>query len=90
MNLIKNYVTTLMKKVSKTSCFVKPERLPPTERGVVFHCFRTYLQVQKWCYPEQSLDPEDWGWKKVENEFVPITTDLLAAPKDITNYSLRL
>ena len=39
--------------------------------------------MQKCCYPEQSFDPEDWGCKKVENEFVPITTDLPVAPKYI-------
>ena len=72
MNLLKNYVTTLRSK--------KPERLPPTE------LYFTVLEPTYKCrngVTLSSLGPEDWGWKKVENEVVPITTDLPAAPKDI-------
>jgi len=29
------------------------------------------------------LDPQDWGWKLVDGQLIPITTDLEAALEDI-------
>lgn len=36
--------------------------LPPTNDAAAQHCFRVYLQVQKWL--SNDLLPEQWGWKK--------------------------
>lgn len=49
------------------------------------HLKRIYLQVQYWIYGEEncSLDPTDWGWKKVGDTLVPIKMTKEAAPAHI-------
>jgi hypothetical protein len=44
--------------------------LPPTSASAEQHLFRVYYQVQVWL--GNKLDPEDWGWKLVDNTLEPI------------------
>ena len=73
----------LVNKVVKANSFVKPERIPPTEITLKYHSYRSYLQVQNWCHPNEILDPKEWGWKEVDGEFVPVTSDHPAAPPEL-------
>ena len=64
----------------------KPERLPPTKCAAAFHILCTHLQAVRWVnLNAQDLDPRQWGWQLEEAKFVPIYTDLPAAPDDILN-----
>lgn len=62
---------------------MKPEisSLPPTENAAKQHSRRTYHQVQQWLGNE--LPPQEWGWKRVGDTLVPITTEDLPAPEDL-------
>ncbi|KAK4885458.1 hypothetical protein RN001_001729 [Aquatica leii] len=42
-----------------------------------------YYQVQTW--QGNQLNPEDWGWKLINNTLEPIQTLLLAAPEKLLN-----
>lgn len=44
--------------------------LPPTSAAAQQHLFRVYYQVQVWL--GNKMNPEDWGWKLVNNAFEPI------------------
>ena len=55
--------------------------LPPTSAAPRQHSFRTYLQVQQWLGNE--LPPTEWGWQLLNNIFVPVPTDLPAAPEKL-------
>jgi hypothetical protein len=62
----------------------RPERLPPTENAAKYHLYRVHLQVAQWrTLMACDLKPDDWGWKIVQDRYVPIATDLPAAPRDI-------
>jgi len=63
---------------------LKPERLPPTENAARFHIYRTHLQAVQWkTLMDTEIKPEDWGWKLSGGHFVPIATDLPAAPENL-------
>ncbi len=47
-------------KVVSSSCYMPPERLPPTSDAAKFHSYRVYLQVQMWL--GNNLEPTKWGW----------------------------
>jgi hypothetical protein len=57
--------------------------LPPTSASAQQHLFRVYYQVQVWL--GNKLDPEDWGWKLVDNTLEPIQTLLPPAPEKLLN-----
>jgi len=46
--------------------------LPPTEEATRQHSYRVYAQIQMWL--GRSPNISDWGWRKEEFGFVPITT----------------
>lgn len=48
-------------RVQKASCEL--ESLPPTDDAAKQHFSRVYYQIQLWL-GNDSLDPENWGWKK--------------------------
>ena len=63
-----------------------PEDLPPTERAIFFHALRVHLQVCVWKQLDlHCLDPLDWGWQIVNDELVPVKTDIEAAPDYLLN-----
>ena len=75
-----------MHLISDSVSEIKPEILPPTERTAHFHCLRVYLQVIQWKHlMAVGINPLQWGWKQVEDKFVPIMTDLEPAPPVILN-----
>lgn len=45
--------------------------------------FRVYYQVQTW--QGNELNPEDWGWKLINNTLEPIRTLLPPAPEKLLN-----
>jgi len=77
---------TYMHLIARSSTRPRPERLPPTERAAHFHVLRVHLQVVQWkSLMATNLDPENWGWKLKDAMYVPVATDLKAAPRDILN-----
>lgn len=57
--------------------------LPPTSAAAQQHLFRVYYQVQVWL--GNKMNPEDWGWKLVDNALEPIHTLLPPAPEKLLN-----
>ena len=54
-----------------------PSLLPPSPRAAFFHELRVYQQIQVWkCLRDTDNDPCKWGWKKENDKFMPILTDL--------------
>lgn len=45
--------------------------------------YRVYYQVQTWL--GNQLNPEDWGWKLIDNTLEPIKTLLPPAPEKLLN-----
>ena len=69
---------------ASTTVPLKPERLPPTENAARYHMYRTHLQVMQWkSLLNCDINPQEWGWKLIDDHFVPIATDLTAAPDDL-------
>ena len=52
---------------AKSTSFVKPEQLPPTENATKYHAFRAYCQVMVWL--GHDIDPQNWGWDSDEGWF---------------------
>lgn len=52
--------------------------LPPTKEAAAEHIFRVYLQIQFW--KGNNLNPEEWGWRKQNNEYYPITSSKSPGP----------
>lgn len=56
--------------------------LPPTAAvAAQQHFFRVYRQVQKW--RGYKMNPELWGWKKVNDFLTPVPTLLAPAPDSL-------
>ncbi|KAL8598844.1 hypothetical protein ACOMHN_015423 [Nucella lapillus] len=72
----------LCTKVATGIVFLKVHSLPPTSAAAKNHSLRVYYQVQEWL-GNSKLNELDWGWKKVDNRLVPVTTDLPPAPAHI-------
>ena len=66
-------------KATVSKSVVEVQSLPPTTSAARMHSFRTYLQVQTWLGNE--LNPTEWGWRMVENKYVPIKTTVAPAPE---------
>ena len=75
---------TFMNITASSSKQLRPERLPPTESAAKFHIYRAHLQVLQWkSLTSCELKPEEWGWKVVDGQYLPIFTDCDPAPKDL-------
>ena len=75
-----------MHLISDSVFKIKPEILPPTEKAAHFHCLQVYLKGTQWKHlMAVGIDPLLWGWKQVEDKFVPVMTDLEPASPDILN-----
>ena len=70
-------------KVAVGTTFVQVHTLPPTSAAARFHSFRVYFQVQEWLGGKLSVEPTQCGWRLQHDKFVPVTTDLPAAPGDL-------
>ncbi|KAF4114257.1 hypothetical protein G5714_004480 [Onychostoma macrolepis] len=71
------------KKIITAKSFVTPERLPPTESSTKYHCQRVYFQIVVWTGKEGDMNTVDWGWKLVDNRFLPVMTNKTAAPESL-------
>ena len=63
-----------------------PERLPPSPRAANFHGLCAHLQIMSWKTLDQeeiTFNPDDWGWKMVDDNFVPVPTDQPVAPDNL-------
>ena len=61
--------------------YIPISRMPPTSRAFRFHMLRTHLEVNTSRNLFQSLPPELFGFKRLENgKLVPLITDLPPAP----------
>lgn len=67
-------------KVATEASNVLAKRRPPTESATSYHSLRTYFQIQTWMGQDEGLNPLEYGWKKSNNGFTPILTDLPPAP----------
>ena len=57
--------------------YIPISRMPPTSRAFRFHMLRTHLEVHTSRNLFQSLPPELFGFKRLDNEkLVPLITDL--------------
>jgi hypothetical protein len=75
----KTYVRSIAKH-SVDSSF-KLESLPPTSDSAKQHSFRAFFQIQMW--RSKTLDPLKWGWKMVDGQLKPITTEQPPAPQQL-------
>ena len=73
----------LCKKVVSSSSFLTPERLPPTESATKLHCCSLYYQIMVWIGMEEGMDPMKWGWKLLDNRFVPLMSRMNVAPNSL-------
>lgn len=70
-------------KQSRNKKRVQLACLPPTSASAQQHFYRVYYQVQVWL--GNALDPEEWGWKLIDNVLEPIHTLLPPAPEKLLN-----
>ena len=55
--------------------------LPPSSASTLELSLRVNHQVETWL--ENDLKPSDMGWELVKGQYVPVTTQLPAAPSEI-------
>ena len=71
-------------KVSNSNRPVEVCSLPPTSDAAKYHSYRVYLQTQIWMgNTSDRLNPTDWGWKHMDNEYHPVKMDSLPAPDSL-------
>lgn len=70
------------KLATKTS-HIQPQNLPPSAAAARFHSLRVYLQVKQWQGEDAEMLIEDWGWKVIGDQLVPVATDLPPAPDSL-------
>ena len=73
-----------MEEIPQTPLIIYDMRSTWTWSRLVPHCFRVHFQVCVW----KSLDschedPLECGWRKVNDQFLPIMTDKDAAPENL-------
>jgi len=66
-----------------SSSFVTPKRLPPSEYATKLHCRSVYYQIMVWLGIEEGMDAMNWGWKLLDNRFVPLMPRMNAAPDSL-------
>ena len=70
-------------KVATSNTTVQVQSLPPASAAVRYHSARVYLQVQQWMEREKNLNPEDWGWLRIQDRLHARTTDQPLAPDNL-------
>ena len=51
---------------------ISPEDFPPSVGAAEQHALRAYLQISDWVLlTPKSLDPLSFGWKLIENKYIP-------------------
>ena len=75
-------VYTKLCTYSKTA--VRPEQLPPTERAAYLHGLRVHLQTKQRKANENDVaNPNEWGWKVINNTLTPTMTNESPAPSEL-------
>ncbi|CAH3022720.1 unnamed protein product, partial [Porites evermanni] len=70
-------------KVATSNTTVQVQSLPPTSAAARYHSARVYLQVQQWMGRGKNLNPEDWGWLRIQDRLHARTTDQPPAPDNL-------
>ena len=70
-------------KVVRSLKQVEANTLPPTSGAAKFHSLRVYYQVQEWRGKSELMKADDWGWKEVKGQLLPVKTDLPPAPEEL-------
>ena len=68
-------------KATTKNTSVNLSSLPPTTDAAFEHLKRVYLQTQIWLGNDINIG--DWGWKYLNNMFIPITMNQLPAPDNL-------
>ena len=74
-------VTVFHSKVLKNASVIECTALPPTSSAAAQHSYRVYYTIQTWL--KNPLQPTEWGWTIVNDHYVPVTTNLKAAPDEL-------
>lgn len=59
------------------------QTLPPTSAAAKYHSLRVYYQVMEWKGAGDSIKPEEWGWRIVEGNYLPVNIDKPPAPSHL-------
>ena len=70
-------------KVASSPVPVEAQSLPPASAAAEYHSLRVYYQIMEWKRESTNLLPENWGWKVLNDNYVPKLTDQKAAPKEL-------
>ena len=69
-----------LRKRHSTKSHVTLKLMPPTQSSTKYHSFRAYYQIMVWIGKEKDLKEKDWGWKRENNNFVPVMSDTIGMP----------
>ena len=70
-------------KVATSNITVQVQSLPPTSAAARYHSARDCLQVQQWMERGKNLNPEDWGWLRIQDQLHARTTDQPPATENL-------
>jgi len=70
-------------KLATKTPVIQPQNLPPTAAAARFHSLRVYLQVKQWQGKDAEMLIEEWGWKVIGDQLVPVATYLPPAPDSL-------
>ena len=70
-------------KIATNTSRIHPQTLPPTSAAAKYHSLRVYFQILGWKGHSSEMNPLEWGWKKSDEKFMPLHTDLPPAPSEI-------
>ena len=74
-------------KVMKSHKYVDASDLPPTSGSAKFHSLRVYYWVQQWKGETGHLNPKQWGWEIINDQLMPMKTDMHLLQKTCCTYS---
>ena len=82
LSLDESRLAAIEQKASSSSSDIKCQQLPPTTSAAEQHSYRVYLQIQEW-NEISGLKAEAWGWRFKNEEYLPVTSLMAAAPKEL-------
>ena len=66
--------------VATSNTTVQVQSLPPASAAARYHSARVYLQMQQWMGRGKNLNPEGWGWLRIQDRLHARITDQPPAP----------
>ena len=73
-----------MDMIASSTSKIEPQKLPPTGSAAYFHSLRVHFQVRMWkSFDSCHEDPLEWGWKKVNDQFLTILIGKDPAPENL-------